>query len=99
MEIPVLVEPVNGNGYRASTGAPLGLSAEAPTRDEALGKLRSLVEERLSSGVVVPFKVEMPIDHPWAKFAGMFKDDPRFDEWQEAIAEYRRKVDEDPDSP
>jgi len=27
----------------------------------------------------------------------MFRDDPLFDEWQEAIAEYRHNVDEDED--
>ena len=32
-----------------------------------------------------------------AEFAGMFKDDPLFDDWQKAIAEYRRQVDNDPD--
>jgi len=35
--------------------------------------------------------------HPLAEFAGMFKDDPMFEDWQRAIAEYRRKVDNDPD--
>lgn len=27
-----------------------------------------------------------------AQYAGMFKDNPLFDEWQEAIEEYRRQV-------
>lgn len=31
--------------------------------------------------------------NPWLEFAEMFKDDPYFDEWQEAIAENRRKAD------
>lgn len=34
--------------------------------------------------------------HPLAKFAGMFKDDPLFDNWQKSIAKYRREVDADP---
>jgi hypothetical protein len=29
----------------------------------------------------------------------MFKDDPWFDEWQQAIAEYRQQVEEDPNIP
>lgn len=32
-------------------------------------------------------------EHPWMKFAGMFEHDPDWDEFQEAIAEYRREVD------
>jgi three-Cys-motif partner protein len=37
--------------------------------------------------------------NPWTEFAGMFKDDPYFDEWQQAIAENRRNMDADPDIP
>jgi hypothetical protein len=29
----------------------------------------------------------------------MFKDDPLFDEWQQAIAERRRQIDADPEIP
>lgn len=36
-----------------------------------------------------------PSEHPWMKFAGMFADDPDWDEYQAAIAEYRREVDAD----
>jgi hypothetical protein len=32
-------------------------------------------------------------ENPWLKGAGMFRDDPLFEEWQRAIAEYRREVD------
>ena len=41
--------------------------------------------------------LEVSEAHPWMKFAGMFKNDPLFEDWQKAIAEYRRKVNEDPD--
>lgn len=30
---------------------------------------------------------------PWIKFAGMFKDDPLFDEFLEDMAAYRRELD------
>lgn len=32
-------------------------------------------------------------EHPWLKFAGMFADDPNWEEFQEAIAESRREID------
>ena len=46
----------------------------------------------------------MPLDvptepHPLARFAGMFKDDPDFQEVLDIIAENRRKMDADPDVP
>jgi hypothetical protein len=37
--------------------------------------------------------------NPWLKGAGMFRDDPLFDDWQRAVAEYRRAVDANPDAP
>jgi hypothetical protein len=37
--------------------------------------------------------------NPWLSGAGMFRDDPLFDEWQRAIAEYRREVDGIADAP
>ena len=35
-------------------------------------------------------------NHPWLPAIGIFKEGPLFDEWQQAIADYRRSVDEDP---
>jgi hypothetical protein len=37
--------------------------------------------------------------NPWLDGAGMFRNDPLFDDWQCAIAEYRRAVDADADAP
>ena len=35
---------------------------------------------------------------PWAKYAGMFKEgDPLIKEWEEAVKEYRRQIDEGPE--
>ncbi len=99
MEIPVLVEPVPGNGYRARGGEPLALSAEGATREEALQNLRSLVQGRLVAGaVLVPLEVPAA-DNPWLAIAGMFKDDPMFKEVVEIMVERRRQDDADPDCP
>jgi hypothetical protein len=38
------------------------------------------------------------VSHPWAKFAGTWaEDDPLIAAWREAVEEYRRQMDEDPD--
>ena len=99
MQIPVLVEPVAGNGFRAQTGEPLALSAEGATADEALNRLHELVNQRLAQGARLMSLNVPAADNPWIQCAGMFKDDPYFEDWQRAIAEYRRQVDEDPDRP
>jgi hypothetical protein len=97
MQIPVLVERVKGNGYRARGKDPFAVSAKGATREEALARLRAKIQTRLKNGTeIVGLEVGSP-PHPLAEFAGMFKDDPLFDDWQHAIAEYRRQVDKDPD--
>jgi hypothetical protein len=55
--------------------------------EQDLATLKSQVQ-RLAQG-----------ENPWLKAAGMFHGDPYFEEWQEAIREYRRQVDNDPDAP
>src|SRR5437588_691284 len=97
MEIPVLIEEVPGTGFRATGG--LGFSAEGPTREEAFRKLEAELRDRISAGAeVVTLQLAVP-EHPWLRFAGVLRDDPLFDEWQEAIAERRRQVDADPTVP
>ena len=99
MQIPVLIEPVAGNGYRARGGEPLGLTTEGPTHEAALTRLKEQVQPRLQSGAdIVPLEL-IAEPHPLAEFVGMFKDDPMLDEWKEAMAQYRRKIDEKPDLP
>jgi hypothetical protein len=49
MNIPVLLEPIS-TGFRASTGAPLNLTAEAPTADEALAGIRGAWQAKEAAG-------------------------------------------------
>ena len=39
MNIPVLIEPIANNGFRATGGVPFEITVEGATRDEALGRL------------------------------------------------------------
>ncbi len=95
MQIPILIEPVAGNGYQARGGEPLALTAEGPTREAALAKLKEQPQARLRNGAaIVPLDVpDEP--HPLAEFAGMFKDDSYFKEVLDIMAENRRKMDRD----
>jgi hypothetical protein len=99
MQIPVLIEPIDGKGYRARGAEPFALVGEGPTREAALAKLKELVDARLRSGVEIVSLEIPPQSHPWLKYAGMFKDDPMLEDWKQAMAEYRKRIDEDPDSP
>ncbi len=93
MQIPVLIEPIAGNGYRARGGEPLPLVVEAPTREEALAKLQEALRDRLRNGAELVSLEALPQPHPLDEFAGMFKDDPFFEEVLVIMAENRRKMD------
>jgi hypothetical protein len=93
MRLSVLVEAVPGNGYRAKGGEPFGLSADGATREEALEKLRQLIEGKVSDGAEV-VTLDVPIgEHPWLPFAGMFRDDSLVEEWKHTMAELRNRAD------
>lgn len=73
----------------------LGLSdcqATGATKEEALKNLTQLLTQRLANAEIVSLEIEPPKkEHPWMKFAGMFKDDPQFDEMMEYIEQERRE--------
>jgi hypothetical protein len=98
MQIPVLIEQSAENRFLARIGEPFALTAEGATRDEALQNVRQMVESRLANGAELAAIDVPPEENPWVRYAGTLKDDPLFDEWQEAIAEYRRERDADPDA-
>ncbi len=59
-----------------------------------MSKLRQVLRQRLSKVEVVPLEVDAPEDvHPWKKSAGMYQDDPLFDQVEEDIETYRRELD------
>ncbi|HVS34938.1 MAG TPA: hypothetical protein VMS17_05110 [Gemmataceae bacterium] len=90
----MLIEPVANNGYRATGGSPLPVVIEAATREEALAKIKETLEARLRNGAEL-VQVELgPQPHPLAEFAGMFKDDPYFEDVLKIMAENRRKMDQ-----
>jgi predicted RNase H-like HicB family nuclease len=97
MEIPVLLEPLPGGGFQARSADLLGLTAQGDTPDSALRHLRDLIETRAASGVILT-----SIDLPTPKYgpypgAGMYKDDPLYERWREAVEAYRQQVEDDTD--
>ena len=99
MQIPVLVERVKGNGYRARGKEPFAVSARGATREEALAKLRAKIQTRLKNGTEIVGLEVGSQPHPLAEFAGMFKDDPDFEDVLKIMADNRKRLNEDPDVP
>jgi predicted RNase H-like HicB family nuclease len=96
MQIPVLVEFLAENQYRAEAPAPFSVSAEGSSSEEAVRNLRARIEEEFSNGRTIVFvDVSMSTEPKWMKYAGHLKDDPLFEKWQAEIHEYRRQRDID----
>ena len=94
MEMTVLIEPKDGR-FRASTSQPITMETEGASREEALERLRDLAISRRAGGELV--SVSLPSGdsrQPWMKFAGIWKDNPDFDQFVRNVAEYRHTVDE-----
>jgi predicted RNase H-like HicB family nuclease len=92
VELSVLVQRVEGNGYRAWSSEPLSASAEGATRDEALAKLRTAIVEQLKDGVeVVRLQIHTKRSGP------VWPDDEITRAWLEGIVEARRQADQKPD--
>jgi hypothetical protein len=96
MQIPILIEPIEGDRYRARAGEPFALSAEGKTKLEAFQQLEQMIRKRIRDGAEL-FTLEVQQAHPLSVYVGMFKDNPLFDEWKEAMAEFRRQQDADPE--
>jgi hypothetical protein len=91
VEIPVLVEP-SPTGFRATTGAPLGLTADGPTADAAVAALRAAVVERLRAGAQVRTLTVTATNGSPPAGQGL-ADNPLFDDWLRAVEEYRERRD------
>jgi len=93
VELAVLIQPTPGNGFRASCGDPLPVTAEGATREEALDKLRAALAERVGTGAEV---VRVRIGRA-APTSPVWPDDGITAEWLAGIAAARRAADAAPD--
>ena len=99
MKIPILIEATSEQRYRATGGEPFVDSVEAETPEAALEKMKQLIDDRVAQGACIA-ALDLPDGaNPWLEGAGMFRDDPLFDDWQRAIADYRREANHIADAP
>lgn len=100
VDVPVIIEPVTGNGYRATGagGLSVGLTAEGATAAEAIDRLAEQVRMRLNAGAKLAELSVAADSAPWQQDAGYLHDEPLYEPWREAMEEYRRKLNEDPEA-
>jgi predicted RNase H-like HicB family nuclease len=90
----ILIETPKSGGYRATALGLPNCRAKGATREIALQNVRELLTTRLSQSEIVTLKIDSPQSgHPWMQFAGMFQNDPQFEEMQADIQVYRQEID------
>lgn len=91
MTLSILIEP-HGSGFRARTGGPFDITADAPTADAAVAAVRRQLDERVRAGVVVvPYTLPVTVTNPSPVMS--LADHPLFDDFLKAIAENRAEAD------
>jgi hypothetical protein len=71
-------------------GAP-DIRATAATREQAIEQVRALLQEQVDLGSIAA--IEIPRRNSLMEFAGMWKDDPTFDNYLEEIRKFREEED------
>jgi hypothetical protein len=100
VDVPVIIEPVTGNGYRATGagGLSVGLTAEGATAAEAIDRLADQVRMRVNAGAKLAEVNVAAGAALWKQDAGYLRDDPLYEPWRAAMEDYRRQLDEDPEA-
>ncbi len=94
MTYNAVVENDRDQSYRATVLGWPDCSVAGATREEALAKLRQAFRKRLAEVEIVPLDIDFPENvNPWVRFAGMFEDDPHFEEVLKEMEADRRSLD------
>lgn len=85
----------NGKIIATVPGLP-ELQVEASDKITALALLQQRIEAHLAEAEIVPLPIKLPSreqKNPWLEMAGIFKDDPQFEQMLAAIESYRKELD------
>ena len=94
MTYKAVVENDRGRAYKATVLGWPDCTVGGVSREEVLAKLREAFRKRLASVEIVPLEIDLPeTANPWVRFAGMFEDDPLFDEVVKEMEADRRALD------
>jgi hypothetical protein len=86
MTISILVEP-SQVGFRATTGGPLELSAEAASAAEAVNARQEMIAGRLERGAIL---IDRPVHPPRPPIPVLsLAENPLFDAWLAVVEQYR----------
>jgi predicted RNase H-like HicB family nuclease len=91
VKLTLMLEPQTSGNFVASVLEFPSCREEANTRDGAIAQLEIALVEKMTHVEVRPWSIVLPTvegetaEPAWAKFAGIFKDNPMFDQVMEQI--------------
>jgi hypothetical protein len=95
LKVTLLVETLPSGQVAASVFELPDCRVEASTREEAITQIKATFLERLKHIETISWDVPVKTSEPaWMKFAGIFKDDPDFQEIMNQIQAERNCDDE-----
>ncbi|KYC36082.1 hypothetical protein WA1_40805 [Scytonema hofmannii PCC 7110] len=91
----IVKQEADGRTVAIVPGLP-ELQVKASDRTTALAQLQQRLETHLAGAEIVSLSIKLPSAEqkkPWLAMAGVFKDDPQFEQMLEAIQNYRQELD------
>src|SRR5208282_4231001 len=98
MNVSVVLEQLNDNAYRATSFAPVPLTTDAATRQQAVDRIREMIRDKLCQVEVIQVEVagKEETKDPWIALIGTWADNPDAAEVEQNMRKYREEVDADP---
>ncbi|NJO82841.1 MAG: hypothetical protein HC828_08495 [Blastochloris sp.] len=96
MTTPVLVTRQDDRHYTARALAFADVVASGTSEAEAIAALRTVLADLQARSHIVHVDLPVPAvstDDPWLRVAGIWADDPSWETFQQAIADYRQRID------
>jgi predicted RNase H-like HicB family nuclease len=94
MEYQVFVQSPSQNNFVASVVGMPNLTVEGRTEEEAILKVKSALATQLARGKFVTIEMNLenqPATTPQMRYAGIFTNDPTFDDFMEKLAVIREE--------
>jgi hypothetical protein len=95
MEYTVFLQPHANGGFVASVPAIPGCQGLGETEDEAIHNISANIKDFLRKAKIVRLNVDENgalSQDPWDDIIGMFNHDETFDDFQNEIKKYRRRM-------
>jgi predicted RNase H-like HicB family nuclease len=98
MQYQVFVQNPTDQTFMASVVGLPNVTANGITEKEAIDRLKSILNSQFKNGKLVTIDIDVPSEKsseksdPWITNAGIFKDDPTFDDFLSEMEAYRNEV-------